>query len=234
MARLQILELPEGAGDDQPPFVLVVDEWDVDTLETNTMLTEYWDAFGKKIGAQGVLFVDRTIDIPANDTSAYRPNNGASNEVTLKLGDHDVRSAIAADMQRNRDAHDKDAELRAANECISRLNAERDEARQWARHGYEIGQKHCGWSDHGFAPAWLTEGWPPHIDSCENLKHAAALDEALCSIRSVHAPVEHRGQIICKECSGLDPEGRSTDNASVLHEQCPTSRIACAAQSTDA
>jgi hypothetical protein len=71
MARLQILELPEGANDDRPPFILVVDEWDVDSLEASTILNEYWDAFGKKIGARGVLFVDRTIDIPANDTTAY-------------------------------------------------------------------------------------------------------------------------------------------------------------------
>jgi len=61
---------------------------------------------------------------------------------------------------------------------------ERDEARQWARHGYEIGQKHCGWSDHGVAPAWLTEGWPPHIDSCEHLKQMAEFDEALARVRA--------------------------------------------------
>jgi hypothetical protein len=30
------------------------------------------------------------------------------------------------------------------------------EARSWARHGYEIGQRSCTWSDHGVAPAWLT------------------------------------------------------------------------------
>jgi hypothetical protein len=27
MARLQILQLPQGAGDDQPPFILVIDEY---------------------------------------------------------------------------------------------------------------------------------------------------------------------------------------------------------------
>lgn len=66
------------------------------------------------------------------------------------------------------------------------IKAERDEARQWARHGYEIGQRHCSWSDHGVAPAWLTEGWPPHIDSCEHLKHAAEFDEALSRVRVLH------------------------------------------------
>jgi DNA-binding protein H-NS len=33
------------------------------------------------------------------------------------------------------------------------------EARMWARHGYELGQRSCTWSDHGVAPAWLTENW---------------------------------------------------------------------------
>jgi hypothetical protein len=65
------------------------------------------------------------------------------------------------------------------------LTAARDEARQWARHGYEIGQRHCGWSDHGVAPDWLTEGWPPHFDSCEHLKRAADYDEALTRVRSL-------------------------------------------------
>jgi hypothetical protein len=33
-----------------------------------------------------------------------------------------------------------------------------EEARGWARHGYEIGQRSCTWSDQGVAPKWLT-GW---------------------------------------------------------------------------
>ena len=59
------------------------------------------------------------------------------------------------------------------------------EARQWARHGYEIGQRHCGWTDHGVAPAWLTEGWPPHIESCEHLQQAAEYDEKLTQVRAL-------------------------------------------------
>lgn len=71
MARLQILELPEGAGDDRPPFILVVDEWDIDSIDAHTALSAYWDDFARKIGARASLLVDRTIDIPANDTSAF-------------------------------------------------------------------------------------------------------------------------------------------------------------------
>jgi hypothetical protein len=58
------------------------------------------------------------------------------------------------------------------------------EARQWARHGYEIGQRHCGWTDHGVAPAWLTEDWPAHFDSCEHLKKAAELEETIARVRA--------------------------------------------------
>jgi hypothetical protein len=60
-----------------------------------------------------------------------------------------------------------------------------DEARQWARHGYEIGQRHCGWTDHGVPPGWLTEGWPPHIDSCEHLARAAEYDTTLARVRDL-------------------------------------------------
>lgn len=36
------------------------------------------------------------------------------------------------------------------------LRADVLDARSWARHGYEIGQRSCTWSDQGVAPAWLT------------------------------------------------------------------------------
>jgi hypothetical protein len=50
------------------------------------------------------------------------------------------------------------ADLRAR---IAELTAERDDARSWARHGYEIGQRTCTWADEGVAPKWLTEGHRP-------------------------------------------------------------------------
>lgn len=66
-----------------------------------------------------------------------------------------------------------------------KVRRDRGEARQWARHGYEIGQRHCGWTDHGVAPAWLTEGWPRHFDSCEHLKQAADFDTALTRVQAL-------------------------------------------------
>jgi len=71
MARLQILELPtiyRDEGPDETPFILVIDQWEIGSLDENAMLSEYWDAFANKIGARGVLCTDRTIEIPVNET----------------------------------------------------------------------------------------------------------------------------------------------------------------------
>ncbi|MWA08748.1 hypothetical protein [Streptomyces sp. BA2] len=89
---------------------------------------------------------------------------------------HELADALGVDRTRDWD------DIRNA---AAGLRQGRDEARSWARHGYEIGQKHCSWTDHGVAPAWLTDGWPPHIDSCEHLKVAAEYDEALTRVRNL-------------------------------------------------
>lgn len=37
-----------------------------------------------------------------------------------------------------------------------------DEARMWARHGYELGQRFAYWTDPGTAPEWLTQPHEPN------------------------------------------------------------------------
>jgi hypothetical protein len=78
MPRIQILELPEGAGDDRPPFVLVVDQVDGDAAEAiaNAGLTT-----AELIGARAVLVFEETIDIPANDV----PLDADGNPLFLKM-----------------------------------------------------------------------------------------------------------------------------------------------------
>lgn len=71
MARLQILELPEGAGDDRPPFILVIDQADYDSLSSLSAALEGWQNVKDQIGARAVLVFEDAIDIPANDTTAY-------------------------------------------------------------------------------------------------------------------------------------------------------------------
>ncbi|MEV6504770.1 hypothetical protein AB0M61_01445 [Streptomyces sp. NPDC051642] len=70
MARLQILQLPEGAGDRRPPFVLVVDQMEPQRYilsEGMKAQPDQWDVVAKQIGARGSIVVPDTIDIPAND-----------------------------------------------------------------------------------------------------------------------------------------------------------------------
>ncbi|MEU2403418.1 hypothetical protein ABZ609_03695 [Streptomyces rubiginosohelvolus] len=73
MARLQILELPEGAGDERPPFVLVIDQvaYDNPVYERFVEDSELAAGLANRVGARSVLVFEDTIDIPANDTSAH-------------------------------------------------------------------------------------------------------------------------------------------------------------------
>ncbi|MER6183015.1 hypothetical protein [Streptomyces sp. NPDC001652] len=73
MARLQILELPEGSDDDRPPFVLVIDQAPADLAGFDALRRDLGDHedFLKRTGARAVLVFEETIDIPANDTTAY-------------------------------------------------------------------------------------------------------------------------------------------------------------------
>ncbi|MFI5992494.1 hypothetical protein ACIBAC_11655 [Streptomyces sp. NPDC051362] len=71
MARLQILELPEGANDERAPFVLVVDEYEprryVMGLDQTEQPVDEFDGVAEKTGARCVLVFAETVDIPAND-----------------------------------------------------------------------------------------------------------------------------------------------------------------------
>jgi hypothetical protein len=102
--------------------------------------------------------------------------------LTLQVPQHRVLAARLLDPA--------ELETEAASIDRDHLAQQIDEARQWARHGYEIGQKHCSWSDHGVAPDWLTEGWPLSFDSCEHLLKAAEFDEALARVRGLSVEPE--------------------------------------------
>ncbi|MGV9588277.1 hypothetical protein [Streptomyces tendae] len=72
MARLQILELPEGSNDDRPPFLLVVDQVPTDEAGFDALRRDLMDDYlAARTGARAVLVFEDTIDIPANDTSGY-------------------------------------------------------------------------------------------------------------------------------------------------------------------
>jgi hypothetical protein len=72
VARLQILELPEGAGDDRPPFVLVVDECVPQriALGAGQSFGDQWQNLADRIGARGVIVTPETVQIPTGQHSA--------------------------------------------------------------------------------------------------------------------------------------------------------------------
>lgn len=72
MARLQILELPKGDGDERPPFILVVDEYEPTRYvlgigEDESIPVNPFEGVAERIGARQVLVFEETVDIPAND-----------------------------------------------------------------------------------------------------------------------------------------------------------------------
>lgn len=91
MARLQILELPEGSDDDRPPFILVVDQASED-IAKSLAPTGYEEAsyatvmqrltglsLAEQIGARAILVFEETVDIPANEAAP----SGAQWELTV-------------------------------------------------------------------------------------------------------------------------------------------------------
>ncbi|MFF9690241.1 hypothetical protein [Streptomyces sp. NPDC014623] len=72
MARLQILELPEGPDDTRPPFVLVVDESAPQRViigMDHGRVRDHWQDAADRIGARGAIVTAETVEIPANDVS---------------------------------------------------------------------------------------------------------------------------------------------------------------------
>ena len=78
MARIQILELPEGAADDRPPFILVIDQVDD---ETAADIARWPDNIATRTGARHVLCFSETIEIPANEV----PLDEKGNPLFLKV-----------------------------------------------------------------------------------------------------------------------------------------------------
>ncbi|TVL89754.1 hypothetical protein [Streptomyces sp. SAJ15] len=67
MARIQILELLEGADDERPPFVLVIDQVPTGEAAFEALRRDLNGGdIAERIGARAVLVFEDTIDIPAN------------------------------------------------------------------------------------------------------------------------------------------------------------------------
>ncbi|EST22782.1 hypothetical protein [Streptomyces niveus] len=72
MARLQILELPEGTDDTRPPFVLVIDESAPQRViigMDHGRVRDHWQDAAERIGARGAIVTAETVEIPANQVA---------------------------------------------------------------------------------------------------------------------------------------------------------------------
>lgn len=205
MARLQILELPtEHHGNDMvTPFVLVIDR----VQNSETMLDFLRDPphLRDELGARTVLVFDEEVEIPANETSADPEPEAVSEPdytematlvgralgIDITVGEPDVAGWLRTACR----------ELLKSDDARAHLQDELSDARLWARHGYEIGQKHCGWTDHGTAPVWLTDGWPNSFDACEHLKRAAELEAS----EDVRKRVAKEQKAALLDALGMDP-----------------------------
>lgn len=190
MTRLQILELPKGASDDRPPFVLVVDQYEprryIIGLDQPEQPVDEFDSIAEEIGARGVLVFADTVDIPANEITGYNGIPGGdytafASTVGRVLG-IDTSTAVP----------DIAGWLLTACRELEKSEAAREQLRQ----------------------------------------ERDAQAESLERVRNLHRPVEHRGTMICAECSAFG--GSTTDNAPVAHSQCGTLHALSSDQLADA
>ncbi|WP_327162097.1 hypothetical protein [Streptomyces zaomyceticus] len=118
MARLQILELPEGVDDERAPFVLVVDEHVPQRYITagGAQFTrrDPFDGLAEKIGARAVVVFEESIEIPAN-------------EIPVDAAGYPVRVRIVADTTEFEQA------LAEASEAASRVRPVQREVDQMDR-----------------------------------------------------------------------------------------------------
>lgn len=198
MARLQILELPEGTDDDRPPFVLVVDQCMPQrvVLGLDTSWQDHWQELADKIGAQGVIVTPDTIDIPANEITLSDVADGNVVRIRVEPDLEGFTDTVIAEV------------AKAQVEAI-------DAARQQMID--ELGEKR----------ATPTGEEIPAVEALNyrTMGLAHSLEEAQAAIHRVHnlhRPVEHRGQTICWECSSYDFAALSTDSTPVAHDQCGT------------
>jgi hypothetical protein len=95
VARLQILELPEGTGDDRPPFALIIDQCEGVPLELVESVESHWRQVGAQIGARGTLVFAETVEISANDTPPLAGDNQPSATPDDRIMQAHERSRLA-------------------------------------------------------------------------------------------------------------------------------------------
>lgn len=212
MARLQILELPEAfVGEaSETPFVLVVDEYEprryIMGPDQNQQPVDEFDGIAEKIGARGVLVFADTVDIPANDTTAYLDA---------------ARGALPADAHYEMTIDGKPVEWTRADELHARAVDAAQERTDIARDMDRLAKRRNELTD--ALGMDHTRDWDDIRNAAAGLrKERDAQAAAVQRVGDLHRPVEHRGQVICWECSDYDFPGQTTDSSPVAYDQCAT------------
>lgn len=195
MARIQILELPEGSGDDRPPFILIIDQVND---ETAADIARWPDNIATRTGARHVLCFSETIDIPANEV----PLDEEGKPLFLKVH-------IEGEFEKLREQAEEEIRSVQQRMTASLGRAAITDHEHKAALTDALGMDHLrDWDDIRNATAGIR-------------RERDALLAVAEHVRQLHGPAEHKGQTICVECSAYD--GSTTDNAPVAHP-CDTIR----------
>lgn len=192
MARLQILELPEGSSDDRPPYVLVVDQMPKDDAAFEALRCDLGFATAQQVGARAVLVFEETIDIPAN-------------EVSLDPDGYPIKLRIEPDFETFR--QQVQDEIQYAQGKVTHALRATDQERKNALTDALGMDRLRDWDDIRNAAAGIR-------------KQRDEQAEAIERVRQLHQSVDYRGAVICRECSAY--AGGSADNAPVAHDKCVT------------
>jgi hypothetical protein len=129
MARLQILQLPEGVSDERAPFALVVDQCEPQRLVIgmDQRWRDHWQMLADRIGARGVIVTPDTVEIPANDTSQFRMDVAGDEPFVPDVGEA-VRRLTTVDADSEWRARQLEGKLKEYAEASYRESLDRMDA----------------------------------------------------------------------------------------------------------
>jgi hypothetical protein len=103
-----------------------------------------------------------------NDRQVHIRTRDGRDVVDLIRGELADKDREIGRLQRRVRQLEEVCEIGSVNQDFAAMRVELEQARQevqeargWAKHGFELGQRSCTWSDQGVAPRWLLDSYPP-------------------------------------------------------------------------
>lgn len=239
MARIQILQLPDGASGERRPFLLVIDQAD-DATRASLASTEssLREGLAEHIGARGILAFEETVEIPANEIpisadsyllAVRSDDNGGGPSLRQRLdwelaqrrdfvarlsdalGIEDRNPGIDLVERARSICSDRDAWKAEATTSKTRLDETREK-----RNEFKANLRNTLTAALGMD---RLRDWDDIANAARGLrKDRDAKRDCLQAAARLHQRVEHRGQTICGHCSAWDgTEYDSTDNPPILY-----------------